>query len=173
MKKSYRHPGNDDSAQAMHRADQLANRIHKVGLKVMSAHEIEYGHQIRLECGAIVNLFTSGSVTVQGKLDPRTKVATVYLLQQILPSHAVFPPSMVPKVKTKSMTSVPDGFVDDHEPRWFAPTARPSIESSPSHSTPTLTTKALPNLVVDELGEYVPEELRQVREDTGEPYERW
>jgi hypothetical protein len=78
----------------MNHAIQLANRLHRVGLFVDTCTEIDYGYQIRLECGAIINVYSTGKVVVQGKLDPRGKTERVSLLHEILPANTKFPPSM-------------------------------------------------------------------------------
>lgn len=78
----------------MNHAIQLANRLHRVGLFVDTCTEIDYGYQIRLICGAIINVYSSGKVVVQGKLDPRGKTERVSLLHEILPASTVFPKSM-------------------------------------------------------------------------------
>jgi hypothetical protein len=138
----------------MHLTNRLVNELEANGLEIISVIEIDYGHQIRLECGAIINVYTTGKVVVQGKLHPYVQPNLVALLQQILPSHTTFPPSMVPKPVTKFLVRRPDGrYVDRHD-QWHAAEAQQGIASSARPQR----LKALPNLVVDELGNVVPEE---------------
>jgi hypothetical protein len=89
----------------MNQAIQLANRLHRVGLFVETCVEIDYGFQIRLECGAIINLYSTGKVVVQGKLDARGKTQRVSLLHQLLPANTSFPPSMNTTISPKRLGS--------------------------------------------------------------------
>lgn len=104
----------------MESINRFANRLEKSGLQVISVRTIEYGYQIRLECGAIINVYKTGKVLVQGKLDHRGKAQHVYLLQQLLPTGTKFPPSMVPEVKFKPLIRDRDGYYVDAEGPWYA-----------------------------------------------------
>lgn len=152
---------------------EIANRLHKFGLKVISAREIDYCHQIHLECGAIINAYVTGKVVVQGKLDPRGKAEHVARLLKALPSHTKFPPSMVPAGATKSLVRGPDGYFVDSESRWHAADGALRIAVDPSDSSQSRALRARPNLVVDEHGEYVPYESLQFRNVIEDPRERW
>lgn len=103
----------------MESINRLASHLQKSGLEVTSVLAIEYGCQIRLECGAIINVYKTGKVLVQGKLDPRGKAQRVHLLQQLLPAGTKFPPSMVPEVKSRPLIRDRDGYYIDAEgPRY-------------------------------------------------------
>ena len=39
---------------------EIEDRLHKFGLKVISKREMDYCHQFRLECGAIINTYVNG-----------------------------------------------------------------------------------------------------------------
>ena len=104
----------------MESINRLASHLQNRGLEVTSVLVIEYGCQIRLECGAIINVYKTGKVLVQGKLDPRGKAQRVHLLQQLLPTGTKFPPSMVPEVKSKPLIRNSDGYYIDAEGPWYA-----------------------------------------------------
>lgn len=152
---------------------EIESRLRNSGLKVISTHEIDYGHQIRLECGAIINVYTTGKVLVQGKLDPRCKVEFVARLLKALPSHTKFPPSMVLEDATNTSVRGPDRYFVDSESRWNAPDEAQRISVDPSQPSQQWALKVVPNLVRDERGEYVPDESRQDHQHMADPDERW
>lgn len=65
---------------------QIEARLLELGLFVESVSKIGYGEQIRLGCGAVVNVYDKGTVVVQGKLHPNGKEESLRLLKQALPS---------------------------------------------------------------------------------------
>ncbi len=109
----------------MESINRLASHLQNSGLEITSVHTIEYGCQIRLECGAIINVYKTGKVLVQGKLDPRGKAQRVHLLQQLLPTGTKFPPSMVPEVKSRPLILDRDGYYIDSEGPWVTNDDRP------------------------------------------------
>ena len=98
---------------------RLAGRLEKSGLDITSVFAIENADQIRLECGAIINLFYTGTVVVQGKLSLRDTRWVVHLLQKLLPPETRFPPSMVPKIKAKPLIRDFDGNYVEADGPWF------------------------------------------------------
>lgn len=72
----------------MAQALQIENRLLELGLYVESVLNIGYGQQIRLGCGAIINVYDKGTVLVQGKLHPHGKEESLRLLRQALPVDA-------------------------------------------------------------------------------------
>lgn len=101
----------------MESINHLASHLQKNGLEVTSVLAIDYGNQIRLECGVIINAYRTGKVLVQGKLDARGKAQRVHLLQHLLPAGTKFPPSMVPQVDAKPLVRHRDGYyVDANNP---------------------------------------------------------
>ncbi len=152
---------------------EVENRLKKFGLKVNSAHQMDYCHQFRLACGAIINAYPNGKVVVQGKLDPRGKAEHVARLQNALPSHTKFPLSMVSEDSTHSLVREPEGYFVDSESRCNARDGvqRNAVDpSQPSHSQAL---KVVPNLVREESGEYVPDDSRQAHQHMADPDERW
>ena len=154
-------------------ASEIENRLHRFGLKVIAKHELDYCYQFRLVCGAIINAYGTGKVVVQGKLDPRGKVEFVARLLKALPSNTKFPPSMVPENATNSSVRGADRHFVDSENRWNSPDGEQCIAEEPSHFSQSRALKVVPNLVLDERGEYVPDEWRQARDDMKDPHERW
>ena len=152
---------------------EIENRLHKYGLTVISDCEMDYCHQFRLECGAIINAYFNGKVVVQGKLDPRGKGEHVTRLLKALPSHTKFPPSMVPEAATKSLVRGPDGYFVDSESRWNAADKSQRIAVDLSRPSQSRALRVVPNLVMDERGEYVPDESLQAHHDMVDPDERW
>ena len=49
-------------------------------------NRIDYGQQIRLRCGAIINVYDNGTVLAQGKLQSQCREALLNSLKHILPS---------------------------------------------------------------------------------------
>ena len=75
----------------MNQANHIKSNLLAAGLQITSDSQIEHGHQIRLECGAIINVFDKGAVLVQGKLHPFRKTENWALLKQALPPEAKWP----------------------------------------------------------------------------------
>lgn len=72
----------------MDQATQIEARLLEQGFYVVSVRPISYGQQIRLGCGAIINVYDKGTVLVQGKLHPHGKEESLRLLRQALPVDA-------------------------------------------------------------------------------------
>lgn len=98
---------------------ELVAQLRRHRLEVMSVREIEHAFQIRLECGVIINVYRTGKVLVQGKLDQRGMTERVYVLQKLLPAGTTFPPSMVPKIMAKPLVRDFDGSYVDAESHWY------------------------------------------------------
>lgn len=64
---------------------QIEAQLLHAGIFVDHVAEIDYGQQIRLGCGAIVNIYNKGTVLVQGKLSPRGGEETLEKLKKVLP----------------------------------------------------------------------------------------
>ena len=47
--------------------------------------DCEYGQQLRLGCGAVVNVYDKGTVLVQGKLIPECREESLVKLKAALP----------------------------------------------------------------------------------------
>lgn len=75
----------------MNQATHIQSTLLAFGLPIASDSQIEHGHQIRLECGANVNVYDKGTVLVQGKLHPFRKTENLALLKQALPPEAKWP----------------------------------------------------------------------------------
>ena len=103
----------------MESIERLTVNLERSGLEVMSVRPIDHACQIRLECGVIINVYKTGKVLVQGKLDPRGMTERVYLLQKLLPAGTTFPPSMVPKIKAMPLVRDFDGCYVDAESHWY------------------------------------------------------
>ena len=77
-----------------HHEDFLVSNIlqdlHGSGLVITSAEPISCATQIRLACGAVINVFTTGKVVVQGSLDKRLRQRLLQLLQQVLPANTTW-----------------------------------------------------------------------------------
>ncbi len=56
-------------------------------LAIDSIRYIKFGRQIRLACGLVINIYDTGTVLVQGKLQPQSSAAVLYLLKEILPQN--------------------------------------------------------------------------------------
>lgn len=69
----------------MNFAFEIEAQLLHAGIFVDSVDEIDHGQQMRLGCGAIVNVYDSGTVLVQGKLSPRGGEETLAKLKQVLP----------------------------------------------------------------------------------------
>lgn len=69
----------------MNIAMKIEAQLLHAGIFVDSVVEIDHGQQIRLGCGAIVNIYDSGTVLVQGKLSPRGGESTLAKLKKVLP----------------------------------------------------------------------------------------
>ena len=65
---------------------------------IATKKEIPYGLQIKLGCGAVVNVYSSGKVMVQGKLIPACAEESMPLLVKALPPLTMW---MLPLAKTE------------------------------------------------------------------------
>ena len=61
-------------------------KLQEHGLSIASVEPISYAMQIRLTCGAIVNVFNSGKVVVQGTVAKQARMSTLAQLQKALPA---------------------------------------------------------------------------------------
>jgi len=65
----------------------IATKLQEQAFSITTVDEIAYGTQIRLACGAIINVFDNGTVFVQGKMDKHTRTRTMELLKKALPEN--------------------------------------------------------------------------------------
>ena len=64
---------------------QMETQLLELGFYIDAIREIDYGQQIRLGCGAVINVYDKGTVLVQGRLHPDYKEESLKLLRQLLP----------------------------------------------------------------------------------------
>jgi hypothetical protein len=69
---------------------KILQNLHGSGLVITSAEPISCATQIRLACGAVINVFTTGTVVVQGSVDKRFRQRLLHLLQQVLPANTTW-----------------------------------------------------------------------------------
>ena len=67
----------------------IISKLLEHGFRIASAEPIAYAMQIRLTCGAIVNIFTSGKVVVQGKATQQDKLTILMQLEKALPAATI------------------------------------------------------------------------------------
>lgn len=94
----------------MNYAMHIKSNLLTYGLAIKSDQVIEHGHQIRLDCGAIINVYDKGAVLVQGKLHPFRKTENLALLKQALPPETKWPASMDTPMVTKALVLDSNGF---------------------------------------------------------------
>ncbi len=58
---------------------------HEPTLAVISVKDIDYGRQMRLRCGVVINIYDTGTVLVQGKLLPTLRNEVITMLKKLLP----------------------------------------------------------------------------------------
>ncbi|MBS1196513.1 MAG: hypothetical protein H6R18_298 [Proteobacteria bacterium] len=66
---------------------QIEARLLEGGLSVVDTVPINYGQQIKLDCGINVNVYSTGKILVQGKLHFCAPESTRGQLEAILPPH--------------------------------------------------------------------------------------
>lgn len=69
----------------MDQAQQIETKLLELDFYIDSVIKISYAQQIRLGCGAIINIYHNGTVLVQGKLHPQCREESLQLLNQVLP----------------------------------------------------------------------------------------
>ena len=129
----------------MESINRLIVDLVRSGMDVTSARPIDHAYQIRLDCGVIINVYRTGKVLVQGKLDPRGMTERVHLLQKLLPAGTTFPPSMVPEVKTKPLVRDFDGNYIDAESHWYGRDDVHTIEMEEPKPKPALARLPMPS----------------------------
>ena len=65
----------------------LASKLHAFDLEITYIKKIDYGQQIRLACGAVINVYDKGTVLLQGKLHEQYHERSMILLKHILPPN--------------------------------------------------------------------------------------
>ena len=65
----------------------VASKLHALDLDITCVKKIDYGQQIRLGCGAVINVYDKGTVLVQGKLHEQYRERSMILLKHILPPN--------------------------------------------------------------------------------------
>lgn len=66
---------------------QIEASLIEGGIEVCEVVPISYGQQIKLECGLRVNVYTTGKVFVQGKLNYSYTSSTLDEIKEILPPN--------------------------------------------------------------------------------------
>lgn len=66
-------------------AKQIESKLQDLDFFVREVRDINGGKQIRLGCGAILNVYNKGTVLVQGKLIPAVREESLSLLKMVLP----------------------------------------------------------------------------------------
>jgi hypothetical protein len=72
----------DDSCSAQ----SIIKKLEEHELPIASVEPIAHATQIRLCCGAIVNVFDSGNVVLQGAVAKHERLSTLTQLQKALPT---------------------------------------------------------------------------------------
>lgn len=67
--------------------EKLSSMLHALDFDIICIKEIEHGQQVRLVCGAVINIYNSGTVLVQGKLHEHYRERSSILLKHILPPN--------------------------------------------------------------------------------------
>lgn len=65
----------------------LSSKLHALDFDIICVKKIEHGQQFRLVCGAVINIYNSGTVLVQGKLHEHNRERSSILLKHILPPN--------------------------------------------------------------------------------------
>jgi hypothetical protein len=66
-------------------AQQIEAKLTDLDFFIHSVTKIDYGLQLRLGCGAVINVYDKGAVLVQGKLIPECREQSLTKLKQALP----------------------------------------------------------------------------------------
>ena len=66
-------------------AIQIQGKLLELDFFIHSVTKIDYGQQLRLGCGAVVNVYDKGTVLVQGKFIPEVRENSLQLLKEMLP----------------------------------------------------------------------------------------
>jgi len=69
----------------MKRCLQIRCKLLELDFHINSVTRIAFGQQIRLGCGAVINVYDKGTVMVQGKLLREDRGESLRLLKEILP----------------------------------------------------------------------------------------
>lgn len=67
----------------------IISNLQEHGFCIASAESIAHATQLRLTCGAIVNVFTSGKVVLQGALAQHEKLSILTQLEKALPAATI------------------------------------------------------------------------------------
>lgn len=62
-------------------------RLRALDFDIACINRIDHGQQIRLRCGAIINVYDNGTVLAQGKLHSQCREVLLSSLKHILPSN--------------------------------------------------------------------------------------
>ena len=66
-------------------AQEIEARLRQLDFHIASVSEIEHGWQIRLGCGAVINVYDNGAVLVTGKWHPECQEDSQTMLKRALP----------------------------------------------------------------------------------------
>ena len=64
----------------------IESKLRAFDFNIVCTKEIDYGQQIRLDCGVVINIYDKGTVLVQGRIHGQRCDELVGLLKIILPS---------------------------------------------------------------------------------------
>lgn len=64
----------------------IITKLQEQGLQIASIRPIQCATQIRLICGGVISVYTSGKVVVQGSMPDYAKLKQ---LEKVLPAHAI------------------------------------------------------------------------------------
>lgn len=71
----------------MTQAKQIVSKLQELDFFIRSVKPISHGVQIRLGCGAHVNVYSSGTVMVQGSLIASCRDESMEYLKRALPAN--------------------------------------------------------------------------------------
>lgn len=67
-------------------ADKIRSSLLGVGFSITQVAPLPYGEQLHLGCGAVINVYNTGRVVVQGKVHPDVRPRVLSALKGLLPS---------------------------------------------------------------------------------------
>jgi hypothetical protein len=71
----------------MTQAKQIVSKLQQLDFYIRAVKPISYGVQIRLGCGANVNVYDKGTVMVQGRLIESCRDESMEFLKRALPAN--------------------------------------------------------------------------------------
>jgi hypothetical protein len=71
----------------MTQADRIETRLIELGLDISFTRRLNFGRQIQVGCGPVINVYDNGTVLVQGRLCAYGETKELDLLKQALPRN--------------------------------------------------------------------------------------